>query len=58
MNKALQSQGTEAYADDSPSGETVVGEKDGSLDDVQDMQRMGKEQQFKVSSSSPGKLNI
>ena len=45
MNKDFE---TQVYAADDPTGDAVVGEKDGTVHDVKDMQRMGKEQQFRV----------
>lgn len=50
MSKDLEPQ---IYAADSPNGNFVVGEKDGTVDDVKDMRRMGKDQQFRVGSLPP-----
>ncbi|EXJ73826.1 uncharacterized protein A1O5_03588 [Cladophialophora psammophila CBS 110553] len=47
MDKALKTHETQVYPDGVPGGQGFVGEKDGTMDDVKDMQRMGKEQQFR-----------
>lgn len=40
----------ETYGDDVLHDDGVVGEKDGTANDARDMQRMGKQQQLRVSS--------
>lgn len=46
MTKDLE---TSVYAaEGDPNGNEVVGEHSGTVDDVKDMNRMGKQQQFRV----------
>ena len=52
MDKALQTGETQIYDADDAGNEIVVGEKDGTIDDAKDMQRMGKDQQLRVSFQS------
>lgn len=48
MSKELETSSSAVYHDGEAGSDTVVGEKGGTLKDVEDMKRMGKEQLFKV----------
>jgi len=48
---------TSVIEDGEIGGDKVVGEKSGTLHDVEDMKRMGKEQLFKVCAVIPSDFN-